>query len=186
MIKNVTIIRFSPRNNGNCDKIADFIANFYNRTNVLSFWINADNCLPCNGCNYECLIPGSTGCPTKSDYLTEVMDQALASDLVYFIVPNFCGYPNSNYFAFNERLVGYFGTNRGARGQYMAIEKRFIIVSNTESDNFRNAMQQQVIGEPKMLYLKSGKYHKRSTDGDILESEDAQRDLGVFLAGKTN
>ena len=182
MNKKITIIRFSPRNNGNCDRIADFIANTYNRTNVQMFWINAENCIPCSGCNYECLSPMSTGCPIKSEYLTEVMDQALSSDLLYFIVPNFCGYPNANYFAFNERLVGYFGLNRSARGQYMAIEKRFIIVSNTESDNFRNAVQQQVIGEPKMLYLKSGKYHKRSTDGDILESEEARQDLRAFLA----
>lgn len=181
MDKKVTIIRFSPRNTGNCEKIANYIADFYNRTNVYEYWISAENCEPCSGCNYECLNPTTTGCPTKSEYFTEVMDQALASDLIYFIVPNFCGYPNANYFAFNERLVGYFGTNRSARAQYMEIEKKFIIVSNTEGVNFSNAMQQQSTVEPKMLYLKSSKYHKRSTAGDILESEDAQQDLRKFL-----
>jgi len=43
-------------------------------------------------------------------------------------------------------------------------------------------MQQQVIGEPKMIYLKSGKFHKRSTDGVILDSDAAKRDLVQLLA----
>lgn len=56
-----------------------------------------------------------------------------------------------------------------------------IIISNTEGDNFKNAMMQQVSGQPVMLYMKTGKYKKRSTAGDIMDSEDAQADLRAFL-----
>jgi len=181
MSKKVTIFNFSPRKSGNCSNIAEFVADFHNRTNVQSVQFTTENCKPRDNCDYQCLNPNAGGCPSSSAEFAKIMDQAAASDLLYFIVPNFCGYPNANYFAFNERLVGYFGANRTARGKYMSIEKKFIIVSNTEGDNFRNAMQQQTTGEPKLLYLKSGKYHKRSTEGDMLASEDAQRDLCAFL-----
>ena len=107
------------------------------------------------------------------------MNSILNSDMVYMIVPNYCGYPNANYFAFNERSVGYFNLDRALTGTYMSVPKAFIIVSNTEG--FEAAMRQQTKEEPRMLYLKSGKYKKRSTAGDILESEEAQNDLTAFM-----
>ena len=66
-------------------------------------------------------------------------------------------------------------------GKFMAVPKRFILVSNTEGDNFVNPLKQQTKEAPEILYLKSGKYRKRSTAGDILDSEEAQQDLKAFL-----
>ena len=65
--------------------------------------------------------------------------------------------------------------------QYMSAKKRFIVVSNTEGLNFENALKQQST-EPKILYLKTGKYGKCSTAGDLMESEDAKDDLIAFLS----
>lgn len=113
--------------------------------------------------------------------LQDVVNAVSNAELAYIIVPNFCGYPCANYFAFNERMVGVFSADRESKKQYMAVKKRFIVVSNTEGDSFRNALQQQTSGEPQILYLKSSKYGKRSIAGDILDSEDAVADLNAFL-----
>ena len=175
MGNNVTILSFSNRNDGNCAKISQFIANFYKQTYVRSYFID---CKPCGNCNYECL--GTDGvCPGLDTEQVKMMDELCGSDLVYFVIPNFCGFPCANYFAFNERSAGYFGSNRGKRQQYITIPKRFIIVSNTEG--FEKALQQQTNSAPVCLYLKSGKYGKRSTAGDILDSEEAISDLLKFL-----
>jgi len=108
------------------------------------------------------------------------MDKICNSNLVYFIIPNYCGLPSANYFAFNERSVGYFNLDREKTNLYKNIKKRFIIVSNTEG--FDQYMQYQVNNAPDILYLKSGKYGKQSIAGDILDSEDARADLDAFLA----
>ena len=177
MNKKVTILNFSHRNRGNCGRTADLIADFYNRTNVFTYSVAME---PCGGCDYECLTPGAA-CPNVNDHLKEVMDAVIDSDLVYFILPNYCGYPNANYFAYNERTVGYFNLDRALMDRYMSVPKRFIVVSNSEGDSFVNALRQQTNEEPVILYLKSGKYRKRSTAGDILDSEEAQADLRAFL-----
>lgn len=156
MSKNITLIQFSSRKEGNCSAIAKHIKNYYAADNVSSFVIDANIAQPCNNCDYECLMPGKE-CPGLNDALQKIMDTICSSDLAYFIVPNFCGYPCANYFAFNERSVGYFNMNRELMQKYMAVPKRFVIVSNSEGDSFKNAMMQQVDGNPDMLYLKTGK-----------------------------
>ena len=177
MSKKVTILNFSHRKDGNCGRSADFIADFYNRTNVAVYSVSI---VPCCGCNYECLTPGVV-CPNVNDHQKEVMGAVIDSDLVYIIVPNYCGYTNANYFAYNERTVGYFNMDRELMNRYMSVPKRFIVVSNTEGENFANALRQQVEEDPIVFYMKSGKYRKRSTAGDILDSEEAVADLKAFL-----
>lgn len=177
---NVVILTFSGRNNGNCAKISEYIEQFYNRTNVYTVQIDSKAFAPCGGCDYECLKPELV-CPMVSERSKEIMDKICNSDITYFIVPNYCGYPCANYFAFNERSVGYFNLDRVRMNQYMNVPKRFIIVSNTEGNNFEAAMQQQTIEAPKILYLKTGKYQKQSIAGDLLTSEAAKADLESFL-----
>ncbi len=107
------------------------------------------------------------------------MDALCECDLAYFIVPNYCGGPCANYYAFNERTVGYFNLDRAKLEQYMAVRKRFIVVSNTEG--FESAMAQQTNQTPEILYLKTHRYKKNSIDGDLLEADDARADLATFL-----
>lgn len=110
-----------------------------------------------------------------------MFDAICVAETVFFIVPNYCGFPCANYFAFNERSVGYFNKDRSLMGKYMSVQKRFIIVSNTQGQNFEAAMMQQVNSEPDILYMKTGKYRKKSIDGDMLDSEEAKADLRGFL-----
>ena len=129
---------------GNCAQIADYIEQFYMRTNVRSVIIDCKNFAPCGGCDYECLKTGMI-CPILTQQQKQIMDAICDSDLVYFLVPNYCGYPCANYFAYNERTVGYFNLNRARMDRYMNVPKRFIIVSNSEGVNFKDAMHQQTI-----------------------------------------
>ena len=179
MGKKVVIMSFSSRNNGNCAAIAEHIDQLHKRTNVLSFQIDNDSFPPCGGCDYECLKKNLV-CPNLTDKQKEVMNAICDSELVYFIIPNYCGYPCANYFAFNERSVGYFNLNRSLMEKYMTVQKRFIIVSNSE-EHFVQAMQQQTNDIPDILYLQSSKYGKQSIAGDILDSDEAKADLEAFL-----
>ena len=115
----------------------------------------------------------------------KIMDSVTEADLVYYIVPNYCGYPCANYFSFNERSVGYFNKDRNLMEKYMAVKKRFIIISNTEN-NFAEAMRQQTNDQPDIFYLKSMKYQKQSIAGDLMTSEAAKADLRAFLALETS
>lgn len=116
-----------------------------------------------------------------TDVQKKVMDTICSSDLVYYVVPNYCGLPCANYLAYNERCVGYFNMDRQLTQSYMSIKKAFIIVSNTENDFFVQAMRGQTNQEPEILYLKTGKYGKRSIAGDLMDSEAAAQDLAQFI-----
>ena len=180
MHNNVVLIQFSSRKFGNCATVSSKIAQFYQTCHIAAFTVNNQTVTPCNDCNYECLQAGKK-CPNLTDAYTALMETLCRADLIYFIVPNYCGYPNANYFAFNERSAGFFNTDRAVMQKYMSIPKRFIIISNTVSKKFEDAMQQQVDCQPDILYLKSSQYGKMSIAGDIMDSNDAMEDLIAFL-----
>lgn len=115
--------------------------------------------MPCNQCNYEC-IKIETICPHKEDHKS-VMDSIMNSDLVYFIVPNYCGFPCANYFAYNERTVGYFSMDRALMKKYMDIPKKFILGVILKVV-FLQAMRQQ-LDEPQMLYHKTREFGKKAS-----------------------
>ncbi len=177
-MKRITILSFSGRPKGNCANVSKYIKMHHAETNVRLFcW---DTFSPCGHCNYECLRPEQK-CPILSADYKEMMDTICGSDLVYFVVPNYCGFPCASFYAFNERSVGYFNMDRERLNRYMSVKKRFIIISNTESIQFKAAMQQQTAEDPDMLYMKTSKYQKPSIAGNLLESENAQTDLQAFL-----
>ena len=177
-MNNVVILNFSGRNVGNCSEISKFIEEHHTNANIFSH--NIGECWnPCGGCDYECLKPGLE-CPVLTEQQRKIMDSAMQADMLYYIVPNYCGFPSANFYAFNERSVGYFNMDRAKLGQFMSVRKKFIIVSNTENPAFTQAMQQQA-KEPDMLFMKTSAYQKKSIAGDILTSEKAREDLKTFL-----
>lgn len=174
----ITILTFSGRPDGNCANISNVILNYYKQAHVCSFVVN--NIPLCGTCHYECLKPGEL-CPELSAAYKEMMDTICRSSIVYFVVPNYCGFPCASYFAFNERSVGYFNLNRSVMDQYMSVKKRFVIVSNTENQEFVSAMQQQTAEFPEIFYLKTSNYGRKSIAGDLMDSEKAKADLIGFL-----
>ena len=181
---NITVLNFSPRENGNCSAICGLIQNHYINSNIRLFHV-CKHVSPCNSCDYECLKPGAL-CPQLTRDFTDMMDSICGSDLVYYVIPNFCGMPNAVYYAFNERTVGYFNMDRTVMGQYMNIKKRFIVVSNTETELFQESLRQQTTEQPVILYLKTSHYKRKSIAGDMMEAPEAQEDLLRFLRKETD
>ena len=178
-MKSVVLIRFSSRVNGNCKAITDYLQEYHREDTVQIYTVDAGTMPSCGNCDYECLAPGKE-CQNLTQAQSRIYTAVCDADITYMIIPNYCGYPCANYFAYNERSVGYFNMDRALMAKYMNAKKRFIIVSNTEGINFENALKQQS-PEPDILYLKTGKYGKRSTAGDLLESDAAKADLTAFL-----
>ena len=178
-MRNITVLNFSARENGNCAAICRYIANYFSRADV-RIYNTSELITPCGKCDYSCLKSGEK-CPNVSDDYIEMMNRILGSHHVYFIVPNFCGFPCANYFSYNERSVGFFNRDQKLLEQYLSIRKRFVLISNTESEFWTEAMSQQTNDTPNILYLKSGKYGKRSIAGNILDSDEAKQDLQVYL-----
>ena len=184
MASEIVIIQFSSRISGNCTAISERISEYYVTKNITHFVVDDQVIRPCNGCDYECL-QAEKKCPQCNDKQNQIMDAICSADLAYFVIPNYCGFPSANYFAFNERSVGYFDMDRSLMQRYMNVPKRFIVISNTEGENFVNALKQQVSGEPEILYLKTSKYHKRRIAGDMMDAPEANADLDAFLRSHT-
>ena len=111
------LISFSGRENGNCDKIANFAASQDDR--IICF--RDLNAHPCSGCNYDCF---SGECKYRDDDVYNLYDQMLDYEKVILIVPMYCGNPSSLYFIFNERCQDYFMHNE----TYDEIAKRLYII----------------------------------------------------------
>lgn len=184
MSNNIVLIRFSSRDLGNCVGIAQYLTNYHSNDFVQNFKIDNSVVVPCGGCDYECLKP-DVKCHSITESHMQIMDAICQADLVYFIIPNYCGFPPASCYAFNERSVGYFNKNRALMGKYRNIPKKFIIVSNTEGLNFENLIQSQVTGDPELIYLKTSKYKKISTAGDLMDSDEVKADLKAFLNHNT-
>ena len=51
-------------------------------------------------------------CPNFSETQLQIIDTICDSNLAYYFIPNYCGYPGANCFAFHERSVGYFALDK--------------------------------------------------------------------------
>ena len=174
----VCIISFSSRKNGNCDKISEFVSTMYPNAKRYSF--SKVKISACGDCKYQC-FERADKCPHARDKEREILDAITNSELAIFIVPNYCNYPCSNYFVFNERGICYFSKNDELLTKYLETPKKFIVVSNTNEDNFKEAFRYQTVGEPDILFLAALEYGKTSTSGDIITSSEAVEDLKEFL-----
>ena len=57
----------------------------------------------------------------------------------------------------------------------------YIVVSNTNQDNFRQILRQNVYGEPEILYLSAKKFGRISIHGNILTSDAAASEIRKFI-----
>lgn len=174
----VCIISFSSRKDGNCAKISDYVSSIYpnaKRYSFSDFRING-----CGNCKCQCFENGDK-CPFAGDKEREILDAITNSGLSIFVVPNYCDYPCSNYFAFNERSICYFRNNEDLLNKYLYAKKKFIVVSNSEKDNFIHAFSYQTVDAPDILFLASYQYGKDSIAGDLPSSDVAMADVKKFL-----
>ena len=60
--------------------------------------------------------------------------------------------------------------------------KKFIVISNTNQDHFRQILSQNVCSVPEILFLSAKKFGRISIRGDLLTSEAAVSDIRHFVS----
>lgn len=177
----VCIISFSKRSGGNCADIAKELYRLYGEYKARVYDFSELEVIPCGGCDYECFTSAEK-CPHFSDSVFELYDEITNSDLAFFIVPNYCDYPSSVFFAFNERSQCYFQKREDLLEKYLSVPKKFIVVSNTGRDNFTAAFRYQITEEqePDILFLSPKAFGKVSVEGGLMISEPAKETVKRF------
>jgi len=174
-----TIINFSGRYIGNCYDIAEFIKATLDEHDVEMFHMCDTMIKPCVDCNYECL-DFADSCPIDDD-ADAVYTSLCNADTAYFILPNYTGWPNASFWAFNERKQGFFGLKPDLIDHYMRLDKKFVVISNTEKDNFRKVFSSHVKGELDMFFLSTKDFDTGGVRGGMMGSHKAQTILKEFV-----
>lgn len=168
----ISVISFSGRANGNCSQIADYLKEIHGGDTQL-YKFSDFSISPCGCCDHQCFA--DQPCPHINDMEVTLQEAVTNSDRTYFIVPNYCGYPCSNFFVFNERCVCWTWGRQDRVDAYNAAEKKFIVVSNSGADNFKQAFSYHGAKEENILFLGSRKY-----GNPLMASEEAKAEVKAF------
>ena len=173
------IVSFSSRAGGNCSQIGKLIASLAQDPVLFDF--SGFDLHPCGRCAAECFTTREN-CPYFEDKEYEILDAVIHSDLVYFVLPNYCDYPCANFFIFNERSQCFFQGRPDLLEAYLKVPKRSIVISGTNQDHFIQALAYQSDKEPDILFLSAKEYRKNSISGDLLTSEKALEHITQFIS----
>lgn len=175
----IVVVNFSSRKDGNCYRISGVVKKHYKDKKVKIFNFYENTYTSCGHCDYECF---KKRCKVD-DGINEIFKSIVQSEETIFVLPNYCDYPNSNYFLFNERSCGFFNGNKDLLNRYLEIKKRFIVVSNSCNVNFYNALKYQVKEniKPEILYLNSKKFNQNPLDGTLMNDKEAESVVFDFL-----
>ena len=178
----VCIVNFSGRDYGNCKRIADFVNGKFGSNEVVQFDFSHIDITPCGKCKYEC-FKIRENCPYFSDAVYQIYESITNSDIAFFIMPNYCDYPCSNYFILNERSQCYFQGREDLLDKYLKVKKKFIVISNTEKSNFLKVLeyQSEESKEADVLFLSAKQYGKVSLNGDLVENREATQEIEKFI-----
>ncbi len=180
----IVVVNFSSRKDGNCYQISGVIKRHFKEKKVKIYNFHENTYISCGHCDYECF---KKKCKVD-DGINEIFKSIVQSEETIFVVPNYCDYPNSNYFLFNERSVGFFKGNKDLQTRYLNIPKKFIVVSNSCNINFKKAFVCHISNDtqPEVLYLNSKKFNQNPLDGKLMSDKHAQTLIGEFLIGNYN
>ena len=64
--------------------------------------------------------------------------------------------------------------------KYLNINKKFIVVSNSNNDVFKTILMNHTIMNPDILFLSTRKYNQNSIAGTLMNDEQAKQDLIQF------
>ena len=181
----VCIVNFSGRKNGNCHDTAKFVEQALTPEHEVNLFEMCNlKIAPCGKCDYECFYRDKK-CPYADDDAFSVYHAVCAADLVYYIVPNYIEYPNAYFFTFNERKQGFFapGTNINLIEAYINAAKKFIVVSNTEQDNFKQILNRHVAegDDTNFLFMSTSHFDKGNARGGMMTSDRAKQQVGDFV-----
>lgn len=116
----IVIVNFSGREVGNCQAISQVVGDVHLSDEVYIYHFSSLTVHPCGKCNYEC-FGREESCPYQDDAVYEIYKKVTVCDLAYFILPNYCDYPNANYFLFNERSQCFFQHRPELLERYLAV-----------------------------------------------------------------
>lgn len=176
----IVVVNFSSRKDGNCYQISGVVKKHYKEKKVKIFNFYENTYISCGHCDYECF---KKKCKV-SDGINEIFKAIVQSEETIFVVPNYCDYPNSNYFLFNERSCGFFNGNKDLMNRYLNIPKKFIVVSNSCNNNFKTAFSYHLANEenPNILYFNSKKFSQNPLDGKLMSNKEAEHLVYDFLS----
>lgn len=180
----IVVVNFSSRKDGNCYRISGVIKKHFREKKVKIYNFYENTYISCGHCNYECF---KKRCKVD-DGINEIYKSIVQSEETIFVLPNYCDYPNSNYFLFNERSCGFFNGNKDLLNRYLSINKKFIVVSNSCNSNFVGALKYQVSEntKPEILYFNSKKFNQNPLDGTLMSDNEAETLVHDFLDGNYN
>ena len=175
----VSIVSFSGRPQGNCGRIA---AELHRLRGGRVYDFSTLHITPCGRCGCQC-FERRESCPYFPDPEAALCEALLGSGLAYYIVPNYCDYPCANFFIFNERSQCCFQGRPELLEKYLAVPKKFIVVSNTNQDNFTAAFRYHVPEgrKPDVLFLSAKQYGRTSIRGDLMDAPEAREALREFI-----
>lgn len=186
MAGKICIISFSGRAGGSCSNIAEILRRYW-KEEAKAYDFSNLSITPCGHCGYQCFQAGDK-CPYFSDPVYEMYGAVVKSEVTCYIVPNYCDFPCANFFTFNERSQCFFQNHQELLDAYLAVRKKFIVVSNTGRENFESAFRYHVSEEvnPDILFLSAKKYQKVSIHGDLMDSEEARQAVLQFAVQDRN
>lgn len=178
----IVVVNFSSRKDGNCYRISGVIKKHFKDKKVKIYNFYENTYSSCGHCDYECF---KKRCKVN-DGINEIFKSIVQSEETIFVLPNYCDYPNSNYFLFNERSCGFFNGNKDLLNRYLNIRKKFIVVSNSCHSNFYDALKYQVNEntKPEILYFNSRKFNQNPIDGTLMTNNEAEGLVHDFLDSK--
>jgi len=178
----ICIINFSGRAGGNCYDVAKLIEQTVaTEHDVTLFEMCHLDITPCGKCDYECFNT-DTSCPYTKDDIAKIYSALCSSDLAYYIIPNYIDYPNAYFFIFNERKQGFFGYKPDLLEWYLKIPKKFVAISNTEEDNFKQILGRHVLenDDANFLFLATKDFNTGGVRGDMMQCEQAKEMVRRF------
>ena len=175
----IVVVNFSSRKDGNCYRISGVIKKHFKEKKVKIFNFYENTYISCGHCNYECFKKRCI----VNDGINEIFKSIVQSEETIFVLPNYLDYPNSNYFLFSERSLGFFNGNKELQNRYLNIPKRFIIISNSCHANFKNSVSNHIKEGlvPEMLYLNAKKFNQNPLDGTLMSDLEAENLIFDFL-----
>lgn len=180
----IVVVNFSSRKNGNCYRISGVIKKHFREKKVKIYNFFENTYISCGHCNYECFKKRCL----VNDGLNEIFKSIVQSEETIFVVPNYLDYPNSNFFLFNERALGFFNGNKELQNRYLNIRKKFIVISNSCHNHFKNIFSTHITEglTPTILYFNAKKFNQNPLDGTLMDSKDAENLIYDFLNDNYN
>lgn len=162
------VVSFSGRKNGNCDSIADYIAEEQDEV----VYMREVSTQPCADCDYQCM---RTACKYQEDGIYALFEKMSGAEKIFYVVPMYCGNPSALYYILNERSQGYFMRNMKL---YEEITEKLRIVgiygNHTDDPEFMNGFERDYHFENReqhLLGLERHRYGHKMRDFLLNEKE---------------